>query len=41
MADEFDAILGTLGGSFQPLRIKHCEAQRACARSLAGTLGTR
>ncbi len=38
-ADEFDVILEAFRGSFQPLCIKHCEAQRDHARSLAETLG--
>lgn len=40
-ADEFDVILEAFRGCFQPLCIKHCEAQRDRARSLAGTLGTK
>lgn len=38
-ADEFEVILEAFRGSFQPLCIKHCEAQRDHARSLAETLG--
>lgn len=40
-ADEFDVILEAFRGSFQPLCIKHCEAQRDRARALAETLGTK
>lgn len=37
-ADEFEVILEAFRGSFQPLCIKHCEAQRDQARSLAKAL---
>jgi tetratricopeptide (TPR) repeat protein len=39
-ADEFEVILEAFRGSFQPLCIKHCEAQRDRARSMAETLST-
>jgi len=40
-ADEFDVILEVFRGSFQPLCLKHCEAQRDYARSLAMALRAR
>jgi len=40
-ADEFEVILEAFRGSFQPLCIKHCEAERDHARSLVETLRTK